>query len=50
VEEMAVNTMKILGNNELHQAFRKNALKRSHDFALDKILPMYEAIYTAVVK
>jgi N-acetyl-alpha-D-glucosaminyl L-malate synthase BshA len=50
VEEMAENTLKILENDELHQTFRKNALKRSHEFALDKILPMYEAIYTQVTK
>jgi N-acetyl-alpha-D-glucosaminyl L-malate synthase BshA len=50
VEEMAENTLTILQDDKLHQAFRKNALQRSHAFALDKILPMYEAIYTAVVK
>jgi N-acetyl-alpha-D-glucosaminyl L-malate synthase BshA len=50
VEEMAVNTLKILENDELHQTFRNNALKRSHEFALDKILPMYEAIYSSLVK
>jgi N-acetyl-alpha-D-glucosaminyl L-malate synthase BshA len=50
VEEMAENTLKILENDELHQTFRNNALKRSHEFALDKILPMYEAIYFDLVK
>jgi N-acetyl-alpha-D-glucosaminyl L-malate synthase BshA len=50
VEEMAANALMILENDELLQSFRKNALKRSYEFALDKILPMYEAIYTAVVK
>jgi N-acetyl-alpha-D-glucosaminyl L-malate synthase BshA len=48
VESMAANALKILENGALHQSFRENALKRSHEFALDKILPMYEAIYTQV--
>jgi hypothetical protein len=29
--------------------FKENALKRSHDFHLEKILPMYEKIYDDVL-
>jgi N-acetyl-alpha-D-glucosaminyl L-malate synthase BshA len=50
VESMAANALRILENVALHQSFRENALKRSHEFALDKILPMYEAIYAQVIK
>jgi N-acetyl-alpha-D-glucosaminyl L-malate synthase BshA len=50
VESMATNALRILENVALHQSFRENALNRSHEFALDKILPMYEAIYAQVIK
>lgn len=50
VEDMANNALEIFKDEETLENFRKNALKRSHDFDLEKILPMYEKIYFDLVK
>jgi N-acetyl-alpha-D-glucosaminyl L-malate synthase BshA len=50
VEEMASNALKILSTNENLQNFRINALNRAKDFTLEKILPLYEALYESVLK
>lgn len=49
VDEMAENALRILSDEETFQAFRKNALSRAKDFTLEKILPMYEALYADVL-
>lgn len=49
VDEMAENALRILSDEETFQAFRKKALSRSKDFTLEKILPMYEALYADVL-
>jgi N-acetyl-alpha-D-glucosaminyl L-malate synthase BshA len=49
VEDMAKNALKILETEETLQTFKANARKRSHDFHLDKVLPMYEKLYNEVV-
>jgi len=49
VEDMAKNALKILKDDETLNQFKVNALKRAHDFDLDKILPMYEKIYFDLV-
>jgi len=49
VEDMAKNTLLILEKENLNR-FKVNAKKRSEDFSLDKILPMYEDIYTTLVQ
>lgn len=50
VEDMATNALSILNNDETLGTFKKNALKRAHDFDLEKILPMYEKIYFDLVE
>lgn len=49
VEDMAKNALKILNDDETLNQFKINALKRAHDFDLEKILPMYEKIYFDLV-
>jgi N-acetyl-alpha-D-glucosaminyl L-malate synthase BshA len=49
VEEMVQNTLAILSTEHMLNTFKENALKRSHDFHLEKILPMYEKIYDDVL-
>lgn len=45
VDDMAENALEILKDEETLNRFKTNALKRAHDFDLEKILPMYEKIY-----
>jgi N-acetyl-alpha-D-glucosaminyl L-malate synthase BshA len=49
VEDMAKNALKILKDDKTLNTFKVNALKRAHDFDLEKILPMYEKIYFDLV-
>ncbi len=49
VEDMASNALKILSSEETLSTFKRNALARSHDFHLDKILPIYEKLYQEVL-
>jgi len=49
VDDMAKNALKILKDDETLNTFKVNALKRAHDFDLEKILPMYEKIYFDLV-
>lgn len=50
VEDMAKNAIQLLGNDELHQTFRANALAQAQQFDLDHILPQYEDYYERVVR
>mgnify|MGYP000750533671 FL=1 len=49
-EDMAINTLKILKDDEQLKQFKDNALNRSHYFDIEKILPMYEAVYNELVQ
>lgn len=49
VEDMAKNAISILSSDENLLRFKKNAHDRSHDFHLEKILPMYEKLYEEVL-
>lgn len=49
VEDMANNVLDILKEKNLDK-FRANALKQAEVFTISKILPMYEDIYTKLVK
>lgn len=50
VEDMAKNTLKIIGDDQRLLQFRQNALEQAKKFALDLILPQYEAYYDQVLK
>jgi N-acetyl-alpha-D-glucosaminyl L-malate synthase BshA len=50
VDEMAINALKILSDDTVLNQFKEKALERSHVFSLEKILPMYEKIYTDLVE
>ncbi|MGF1564918.1 MAG: N-acetyl-alpha-D-glucosaminyl L-malate synthase BshA [Flavobacteriales bacterium] len=50
VEDLTRNTLYILRDEETLAKFKRQAFERAKDFDLPKILPMYEAIYTAVLK
>jgi N-acetyl-alpha-D-glucosaminyl L-malate synthase BshA len=49
VKDMAKNALYILSSNEILERFKQNSLRRSHDFDMDKILPMYEKLYEEVL-
>ncbi len=50
IDDMATNALRILSNDKTLETFKRNARLRAEDFGLDKILPMYEAIYEKSVK
>lgn len=50
VDDMALNTLKILNDDTQLKLFKNNALKRSRHFDIEKILPMYEAVYNKLVQ
>ena len=50
VDDMALNTLKILSDDTQLKLFKDNALKRSRHFDIEKILPMYEAVYNKLVQ
>ena len=50
VEAMAQYAKIILKDEEVLKTFRKNALKQAKRFALENILPQYEAYYEEVMK
>ena len=50
VEEMARNAIHILGNEDVLQEFRKNALEQARRFDIHNILPFYEEYYEEVLK
>ncbi len=49
IDDMVVNTVKILKDDALHTQMKANALARAKDFSLEKILPMYERYYEKIV-
>ncbi len=49
IDDMVVNTVKILSDDALHMQMKANALARAKEFSLEKILPMYERYYEKVV-
>lgn len=50
VEDMARNTIYMLAFDERLNSFKENAYKRSKDFDINKILPMYEKLYEEVLQ
>ena len=49
-DDMAKNTLTILNDDIELKQFKDRALQRSHHFDIEKILPMYEAVYNKLVK
>ena len=49
VQEMSQNLVRMLSNDHL-ETFRSNALKQAEAFSIEKVLPMYEDIYTKLVE
>lgn len=50
VEAMAAYAVEILKDRGNHKKFVGNALKRAEYFSIRNILPMYESLYTSVLK
>ncbi len=50
VEDMANNAIAMLESDEILAQFKVNAKKRSEEFELSAILPMYEELYEKVVR
>lgn len=49
VKEMSKNLVHMLSTDHL-ETFRSNALKQAEGFTIEKVLPMYEHIYTKLVE
>lgn len=50
VEDMANNAIAMLESDEILAQFKVNAKKRSEEFELSAVLPMYEELYEKVVR
>lgn len=50
VEDMANNTLKILANDETLEKFRAGAYQQAKKFDINTVLPMYENLYSSVIK
>jgi N-acetyl-alpha-D-glucosaminyl L-malate synthase BshA len=50
VDDMAENALKILRNDDELNTYKTQARQRSHEFSLDKVLPMYEELYFSLLK
>ncbi|MEZ5014376.1 MAG: N-acetyl-alpha-D-glucosaminyl L-malate synthase BshA [Chitinophagales bacterium] len=50
VEDMAQHAVIILSDDAVLQKFRENAFAQAQQFALDRVMPQYEAFYAEVVK
>lgn len=50
VEDMAKNAISMLQSEEILKQFKLNAKKRSEEFELSAVLPMYEELYEKVVR
>jgi N-acetyl-alpha-D-glucosaminyl L-malate synthase BshA len=49
IMDMAENALKLLESKSLMAEFKVNALNRAKDFSLEKVLPLYEKIYSQVL-
>lgn len=50
IEQMSKNAIKILSDDDILKKFKQNARAQSELFSLEKILPIYEDIYTVVLE
>ena len=50
IEQMSKNAIKILSDDDVLKKFKQNARAQSELFSLEKILPIYEDIYTTVLE
>lgn len=50
VEDMAAHAVQLLGNEELLQQFRKNALRQAKRFDISDVIKEYEAYYEEVIE
>lgn len=50
IQDMAKNSVFLLQDETRSAKFKKNALQRSSDFTIEKILPMYKNLYNSVLQ
>jgi len=50
VDDMAVNALKILSDNNELQKFKDNAFETAKQFSIEKIVPIYEELYSKALK
>ena len=50
IDNMAKNTIKILSNQSTKKKFQEGAYKQATNFDISKIIPLYESVYTRVLK
>ncbi|GAC1585302.1 MAG: N-acetyl-alpha-D-glucosaminyl L-malate synthase BshA [Ginsengibacter sp.] len=49
VDDMATNTLKLIGNNGDYEIFKSNALEQAMKFDIGSIVPEYEKLYMKVI-
>lgn len=49
VEDMAKNALTILQDDMTLAKFKQQAYEQAHKFSIEKIIPMYEDLYTQVL-
>ena len=50
IDNMAKNTIEILSNQSTKKKFQEGAYKQATNFDISKIIPLYESVYTRVLK
>ena len=50
IQDMAAKAITILKDDEVLERFKLNALKEAHKFDIQKVLPLYEAVYERAFK
>ncbi len=50
IDEMSRNAIKLLGDEKLLNQFKENAVLRSTDFSIEKVLPLYINLYNQVLE
>ena len=50
VQDMCAKAIEILADKETHKLFKANALEQAKKFDIDNIVPIYEKLYSRLVK
>ena len=49
IENMSRSAIELLSDEDMLKTFKKNALKRAHDFEISKIVQQYLEVYESVI-
>lgn len=49
IQDMATNTIKLLQDEKILAQFKKQAYQQAQKFSIDKVIPLYEDLYTKII-